>query len=693
MPSWFTVVHAMLPLLWMLFNNNFGFTASVSHPRNSPSSSANSHKINPKPCTVNGLEGICMFVWECINTEGNHIGMCVDTFMFGSCCAHNLTASQISQIPDTSGPAILYTQPGLRPSGNNRPNRPRPKPSTTVRPALYLPNHNDADRVSSSNGRPVNNQIRPNNMNYDDVNNLYSSIDKSDTNWSSSQKPYMSFPTPSQHFQNSLPDRLNIHSKPNQSTSQTSTKSPAHSWTMTTSTDAIIQTAASHLRPNFISRPTILSTVMPVYNRHNSSHFITSNSTHFTTTSSIPTTITSTVTNTATSTTTENWNNQNWESNEIEDVSNHIDSTSMYPFRPHWHSSTQQPFLTWTKPSSKQPPFITKPKPWFSYTNKYPQTISTTTNKYHTYRPFISTTNDMPMSAFTTVTSTTSTFTPKTSTSHVIITPLVSASNSDKRTQCGVSPMQPPRHDIRIVGGRNAQFGVWAWQVSVRRTSFFGFSSTHRCGGALLNENWIATAGHCVDDLLTSQIKIRVGEYDFSSIQEPYPFAERGVARKVVHPKYNFFTYEYDLAMVRLDSPLEYAPHIVPICLPGSDDLLIGENATVTGWGRLSEGGTLPSVLQEVSVPIVSNDKCKNMFLRAGRQEHIPDIFMCAGFDNGGRDSCQGDSGGPLQVKGKDGRYFLAGIISWGIGCAEANLPGVCTRISKFVPWILQTVT
>lgn len=100
--------------------------------------------------------------------------------------------------------------------------------------------------------------------------------------------------------------------------------------------------------------------------------------------------------------------------------------------------------------------------------------------------------------------------------------------------------------------------------------------------------------------LLTSQIRIRVGEYDFSSVQERLPYVERGVAKKVVHPKYNFFTYEYDLALVRLESSLTFAPHISPICLPATDDLLIGENATVTGWGRLSEGGTLPSVLQEV---------------------------------------------------------------------------------------------
>lgn len=61
----------------------------------------------------------------------------------------------------------------------------------------------------------------------------------------------------------------------------------------------------------------------------------------------------------------------------------------------------------------------------------------------------------------------------------------------------------------------------------------------------------------------------------------------------------------------------------------------------VTTFSLLYLGGVLPTVLQEVRVPIVSNDKCKNMFLSAGRHEYIPDIFMCAGYDEGGRDSCQ----------------------------------------------------
>ncbi|GIY02044.1 serine proteinase stubble [Caerostris darwini] len=260
----------------------------------------------------------------------------------------------------------------------------------------------------------------------------------------------------------------------------------------------------------------------------------------------------------------------------------------------------------------------------------------------------------------------------------------------DDFTECGI-PAPFPKS--KVVGGTHSSFGEWPWQVSVRRSSFFGFASTHRCGGAILSASWIATAAHCVDDLLKSQIRIRVGEYDFSTVQEPAPFQERGVEKKVVHPRYNFFTYEHDLALVKLDAPLQLQAHVRPICLPARDETFVGRNATVTGWGRLSEGGSLPTKLQQVQVPIISNEKCQKMFQTAGRQENIPDIFLCAGYESGGRDSCQGDSGGPLQAKREDGRWFLAGIISWGIGCAEPNMPGVCTRISKFTSWIKQNIS
>ncbi|XP_076341820.1 transmembrane protease serine 9-like [Tachypleus tridentatus] len=255
---------------------------------------------------------------------------------------------------------------------------------------------------------------------------------------------------------------------------------------------------------------------------------------------------------------------------------------------------------------------------------------------------------------------------------------------------CGIPPLFPKR---KIVGGKKTAFGAWPWQVSVRKSSFFGFSSTHRCGGAVLSKDWIITAGHCVHDLHVPQIRIRVGEYDFSSVLEPFPFVERRAERKVVHPKYNLFTYENDLALVKLNEPVEFRPHIAPICLPHDNEDLEGHNATITGWGRLSEGGILPSMMQELQMPIVSNTKCTNMFLAAGRREYIPGTFMCAGYEDGGRDSCQGDSGGPVQVQREDGRWFLAGIISWGIGCGEPNLPGVSTRISKFKDWIIENLT
>lgn len=86
-------------------------------------------KISPKPCSIGRIEGTCMFVWECIKSEGRHVGMCVDSFMFGSCCAHNYTDNIV--LPNT----FSYTRP-TKPVGMGSMNhRPRP-PQHPHRPSI-----------------------------------------------------------------------------------------------------------------------------------------------------------------------------------------------------------------------------------------------------------------------------------------------------------------------------------------------------------------------------------------------------------------------------------------------------------------------------------------------------------------------------------------------------------------------------
>lgn len=237
-----------------------------------------------------------------------------------------------------------------------------------------------------------------------------------------------------------------------------------------------------------------------------------------------------------------------------------------------------------------------------------------------------------------------------------------------------------------IVGGQEADPGEWPWQVAlVSKGNDPGDGQF--CGGALIGERWVLTAAHCVDTADTNSLDIVVGIHDLVTVDAGA--VRVALSQIVVHPGWSDVTKDNDIALLKLAQPIAERARradALPIAYsklpPASIGALVGVDATVTGWGnRSSNGQDFPARLHEVVVPIIANADCQNAY------SNLTDNMLCAGLPQGGKDSCQGDSGGPLVVA--DGsNWQQAGIVSFGIGCALPDFPGVYTRVSRYIDWI-----
>merc|ERR1711910_49536 len=227
----------------------------------------------------------------------------------------------------------------------------------------------------------------------------------------------------------------------------------------------------------------------------------------------------------------------------------------------------------------------------------------------------------------------------------------------------------------RIVGGTDASRGEFPHQIMLTR----GVGGSLMCGGSLVAPDVVVTAGHCCDGMSASQLGVEVGSHElYSEDPDQEAFAVREVK---LHENYNSNNIYNDICLLFLDGEADFSsPNIGPIALPtNGEEYAEGTECIVSGWGTTSAGGSLASTLQKVTVPVVSDDHCRDSY----GQSDITDSMICAGLDQGGKDSCQGDSGGPFMCGNQ-----LSGIVSWGYGCAEAGYPGVYTQTSYFVDWI-----
>lgn len=229
------------------------------------------------------------------------------------------------------------------------------------------------------------------------------------------------------------------------------------------------------------------------------------------------------------------------------------------------------------------------------------------------------------------------------------------------------SPVPSPPPSAEIVGGVPAEPGQFPWVVRL----------SVGCAGALTAPRVVLTAAHCVDRTgFTSGITVIAGSLDQHS-----PDAIRVKSRYVVRaPGFRDATRGDDWALIQLAEPLD-----LPLLARAVDSEYDRGLFTIMGWGSTRDGSaTQQRYLRTAEVPYVSDRKCDRAYQRAGYSIVYSEMICAGDTKRGGVDACQGDSGGPMVRRDAAGEWIQIGIVSWGVGCARRDYPGVYTQVSHF---------